>query len=125
MILDEADQSSLVIKATAKVEAYALRGVAFEAVIQALVVTVIEPLLLEFPLEVPISLSNKKEIRPCFFRVVITSTQYSAAGGAPARLPQVRSKTAFMTSIAMSQRTPSHWSARSERVPITACRSPG
>ena len=92
MIFDKADQFSLVVKATTKMEAHALRGVAFETVIKALVVTVIEPLLLEFPLEVLISLSNKKEIRPSFFRVVITSTQYSAAGGAPPRLPQVRSR---------------------------------
>ena len=68
MIFDKADQFSLVVKVSAKMEAYALRGVAFEAVIQALVVTVIEPLLLEFPLEVPISLSNKKEIRPSFLQ---------------------------------------------------------
>jgi hypothetical protein len=68
MIFNKADQFSLVIKVSAKMEAHALRGVAFEAVIQALVVTVIEPLLLEFPLEIPITLSNEKEIRPRFLQ---------------------------------------------------------
>ena len=37
---------------------------------------------------------------------------------APPRSPQVRSKTSFIISIAMSQRTPSHWSAIEPSVSI-------
>ena len=37
--------------------------------------------------------------------------QYSSSGFAPARSPQVRWKISFSISMAMSQRTPSHWPA--------------
>src|SRR5512136_97766 len=53
------------------------------------------------------------------------SRQYSPAGGDPARAPQVCSKTRVMRSIAMSQRTPSHWPAISWSVWMAARRSPG
>ena len=53
------------------------------------------------------------------------SAQYSSAGLAPARAPQVRSKMSFIMSMAMSQRTPSHCPAISESVSIAACRRPG
>jgi hypothetical protein len=38
----------------------------------------------------------------------ITSGQNSSAGAGPAYLPQVRANTSLVSSIAMSQRTPSH-----------------
>ena len=41
------------------------------------------------------------------FTALMTCGQYSAGGRWPARPPHVREKTSFITSIAMSQRTPS------------------
>ena len=47
----------------------------------------------------------------------ITVGQYSLSGRGATRPPHVRSKTSFVTSIAMSQRTPSHWVAIDRSVP--------
>ena len=60
-----------------------------------------------------------------FLTAGIMSVQYSVAGGRPARLPQVRLKTAFMKSMAMSQRMPSHCWAMHDTVSSATWRSPG
>ena len=53
----------------------------------------------------------------------ISAGQYSSAGTGPARSPQVRANTSLVISIAMSQRTPSHWDAIESSVSATASRS--
>src|SRR5436305_307537 len=55
----------------------------------------------------------------------ISPGQYSSPGGGPARSPQVRAKTSFVISIAMSQRTPSHWPRMPTSVSATASRGAG
>ena len=86
-----------------------------EAVVQPFVVGVIESLLLQCPLQIPVHLGHKAE------------------AGAPSRtrsvalgqkgcdwMPQVRSNTSGSTSMAMSQRTPSHCPAILTSSPIIA-----
>ena len=97
-----------------------------EPVVEALVVAVVEALLLERPLEVPVRLGDEDEAgmaRLDGARSPSASSRRPAA--APPRSPQVRSKTSFIISIAMSQRTPSHWSAIEPSVSITAPRRSG
>ena len=62
MVLDEANEFLLVSKISAQMEPDALGRVVFQAVVQALVIAEIEPLLLELPLEVPVSLGHEKEV---------------------------------------------------------------
>ena len=66
MILDKPNQFSLVGEVSAKVEPHALRSVVFQAVVKALVVAVVEPQLLQLPLQIPVGFSNKTEIRAAF-----------------------------------------------------------
>ena len=87
-------------------------------VIELLVIAEVEPLLLERPLQVPVSLGHETELR-------VRELDRGDEGGpvvlgrlAPALGPQVRSKTSLIMSMAMSQRTPSHCSAISETVAI-------
>ena len=55
----------------------------------------------------------------------ITSDQYSFSGRGPARCPHVRSKMGVMSSIAISQRMPSHCPAIDPTVSMIALRRPG
>ena len=89
-----------------------------EPVVEALVVAVVEALLLERVLEVPVGLGQEDEVG---VRALDGARSRSASSRRPAarrpRSPQVRSKTSFIISIAMSQRTPSHCVGdRAERV---------
>ena len=52
----------------------------------------------------------------------ISAGQYSAAGAGPARSPHVRANTSLVISIAMSQRSPSHWPPIS--ISVSGDRSP-
>src|SRR6478609_1297823 len=55
----------------------------------------------------------------------ITVGQYSVSGAGPTRVPQVRVNTSFIINMAMSHRTPSHWSAMDPTVCTAASRRPG
>ena len=60
----------------------------------------------------------------CVSRIApMTSLQYSVAGAGSTRSPQVPANTSFRRSMAMSQRTPSHWSRIPFSVSIAAARS--
>ena len=99
---------------------HALGRVVLQPVVQPLVVAKVESLLLEVPFEIPICLGHEEEVRVRLLTAQIASTQYSVDGPRTGRWPHVRSNTSFSGSIAMSQRTPSHWPAISESVSTTA-----
>ena len=61
VVLDEAHEASLVFEVGAEVAAY-VRGAGVEqAVVEALVVAVVEAELLELPLEIPVGLGDEQE----------------------------------------------------------------
>ena len=62
MVLDETHQLVLVIETSGKVQSNAFRVVVFEPVVEALIVTIIESDLLQFPFQVPIGFRHKKHI---------------------------------------------------------------
>ena len=96
-----------------------------EPVVEALVVAVVEALLLERLLQVPVGLGDEDEVGVAALDGRDHRRPVVVGGRAPPRSPQVRSKTSFIISIAMSQRTPSHWSAMEPSVSTTAARSSG
>ena len=86
-----------------------------QAVVESFVVGVVEALLLQRPFQVPVDLGHEEELR------MLPRTDAIAFGqNGSGRLPQVRSKTSGRTSIAMSQRTPSHCPAILPSSPIIA-----
>ena len=110
MVLDEAQQALLVAGVRLQVPAHRLGGLVHEPVVEALVVAEVEALLLERPLHVPVGLGDEQRGPGCAALTrAISGGQYSSAGAAPARSPHVRAKTSLVISIAMSQRSPSHW----------------
>ena len=62
MVLDEADEARLVRGVGRQVAAYRRGVVVLEAVVETLVVAVVEPLLLELPLEIPVRLGHEDEV---------------------------------------------------------------
>ena len=118
VVLDEPHQAALIAEVRLKVPANLRRRSVHQPVVETLVVAVVEALLLQLPLQVPVGLGDEDEARPrSAVPSAITVGQYSAAGSGPTASPQVRANTSFMTSMAMSHRTPSHWSA----IPINVC----
>ena len=116
VVLEEAGQLVLIVEPGVKMLADG-PGMAFaEAVVEPLVVGVVEALLLERPFQVPVDLGHEAEAG------MLAARTRSVARGqkSGARWPQVRSKTSGSTSIAMSQRTPSHWPAIRSSSPIIA-----
>ena len=102
--------------AAGEVLAHRARRAGAQAIVEALVVGEVEPLLLQRPLEVPVGLGDEQELRVALLMRAIASGQNGAStGGVPsrgrARSPQVRAMTSGSSSIAMSQRTPSARSA--------------
>src|SRR5262249_55920428 len=63
VVLDKPKEFCLVSKVGAEMETYTLRIAMLQAVVEPLVVTKVEPLLLQLPFEVPVSLGNKKKFR--------------------------------------------------------------
>src|SRR3954465_10245881 len=63
MVLDETKQFVLIVKISTKMQADALSIAVLQPVVEFLVVAEIKTLLLEFPLQVPICLSDKEETR--------------------------------------------------------------
>jgi len=53
----------LITQVGEQMEANALRVIVDETVVKTLVVAVVEPLLLEFPLQVPIGLGDENRVR--------------------------------------------------------------
>ena len=91
-------------------------GVALaKAIVEPLVVGVIEALLLQRPFHVPVDLGHEEEAGHSFAHALRRRRPEERG-----RWPQVRSKTSGKTSIAMSQRTPSHWPAILVSSPIIA-----
>ena len=103
-----------------------LGALVHEPVVEPLVVAEVEALLLQRPLQVPVRLGHEPEsgMRLVAPRRSPSASSRPAVARRP-RSPQVRAKMSFITSIAMSQRTPSHWSAMSRSVSTTAARSCG
>src|SRR5437660_1428095 len=77
-----------------------------EAIIESLVVRVVETLLLKCPFEVPVDFRHKRKsgLLERIDRVTLGQNGFI-------RRPQVRSKTSERINMAMSHRTPSHFSA--------------
>src|SRR5215469_7595995 len=63
MVLDKTKKLIVVSRVVAEMKPNALRVSMFQPVIQPLVITEIETLLLEFPFEIPVSLGDEEEIR--------------------------------------------------------------
>ena len=61
VVLDEADQSLLVAEVGSQVPVHGLRVVVHQAVVEPLVVAVVEALLLQRPLEIPVGLGHEHE----------------------------------------------------------------
>ena len=108
VVLEEAREVVLVVEIGPQVLAHRPRVPVAQAVVEPLVVGVVEALLLQRPLEVPVDLGHEAGTR-------VRARAARAIAGRPERLgadrPQVRSKTSGSSSIAMSQRTPSHGAA--------------
>ena len=101
-----------------------------EPVVEALVVAGVEALLDEARLEVPVGLGPEREAgvpRPhrADDRRPVAPTAVGRRRRPAARSPHVRTKTSSSTSIAMSQRTPSHRSAIDSTVAAAASRTSG
>src|SRR5262245_28365601 len=103
----------------------ALRITMFQAVIKPLVVAVIEAQLLQVPLAVPVRLGNKEEIRVALPHAWDNLRPILRLGTLTRPAPHVFSKTALRSSIAISQRMPSHCRAMANTVWMAARRSPG
>ena len=67
VVFNETDQLLLVSRVSQEVKPHTLRVFVFEAVIETLVVAIVKSLLLQFPLQVPVSLRNKPEIGVLLF----------------------------------------------------------
>src|SRR5580704_1906662 len=67
VVLEEAKQLLLVDKVSTEVKANTLRIFMLQAIIEPLVVTEVEPLPLQLPLQVPVSLGNEAEVLMCSF----------------------------------------------------------
>jgi hypothetical protein len=63
VVLQEAGQPALVVEPCVEMLAHRPRLAAAEAVVEAFVVRVVEPLLLQLPLEVPVDLGHEAEAR--------------------------------------------------------------
>jgi hypothetical protein len=123
VVLEEPDQASLVRDVRFEVTPNRLRAGVEQPVVEPLVITVVEPELLEVPLEVPEASAMNTNSGWTARTASITSRQYSESGGDPTRSPQVRENTSFRSSIAMSHRTPSAWRPMSTSVSTAAVRS--
>ena len=126
MILDEAQHAILVRAVRAQVIPHA-RGIAVgQPIVEPLVVAVAEALPLQGPLAIPVRLRNEREVgRVRQDAGRSRAGQKSSAGGMPARCPHVPANTSVMSSIAMSQRTPSHCEAMSQSASTLPVRRPG
>src|SRR5271169_5183966 len=62
VVLEEAKQLLLVGKVGTKMKPNSLCIVMFQAIIEPLVIAEVEPLLLQFPLQVPVSLGNEEKV---------------------------------------------------------------
>src|SRR5580692_1994521 len=63
VVLEEANQLLLVGKVSAEMKPNSLCIVMLQAIVEPLVVTEVEPLLLQLPLQVPVGLGNEAEVR--------------------------------------------------------------
>ena len=75
MVLDEAHEPLLVARVGGQVPAHRLRALVHEPVVQALVVAVVEALLLERVLEVPVGLGHEDEVGATRLTAAITVGQ--------------------------------------------------
>ena len=116
VVLQEARELVLVVEPGVEVLAHRPRVAFAQAVVEPLVVGVVEALLLQRPFQVPVDLGHEAEARDSLAHALRSPSARTAA----AAMPQVRSKTSGSTSIAMSQRTPSHWPAIFSSSPIIA-----
>ena len=73
MVLDEPDHLLLVRKIRKKVLTHALGISVLHPVVEFLVVAVVKPLLLQFPLEVPVGFGDELELRvlPVIARITV------------------------------------------------------
>ena len=92
VVLEEAKQLLLVGKISTEMKPNTLCIVMLQAIIESLVVTEVEPLLLQLPLQVPVSFGNEEELRMLFPDGWDYVSPVLRCGRGPARLPQVRSK---------------------------------
>ena len=104
VVLEEAREPVLVVEAREEVLPHRPCLAALEAVVEPLVVRVVEALLLEGPLEVPVDLREEEEARDSSRRTGGRRLGQKGSAG----MPHVLSNTSGRTSIAMSHRTPSH-----------------
>lgn len=123
MVLQEADETALERGVGAQVGADGVGAVVQQTVVEPFVVAVVEALLLEGPFEVPVGLGDEEETGWRARTRGMTYGQKSSAGVVPARSPQVFPKMSFISSMAMSQRTPSAWSPMDTRVSTAASRN--
>ena len=103
VVLEKPGELILVIEPGAKVVADRPDVAGLQPVVEPFVVAIVEALLLQRPFEIPIDLGHESEGR--------MRAAHRRRRLRPERLrgdPQVRWNTSGSTSIAMSQRTPSH-----------------
>src|SRR5215475_13621199 len=108
MILQEPDELVLISQIGAQMRSDTLRSIMLQTVIQSLVVAVIETLLLQFPLQIPIGFGDEEDVRMSLPNGGNKIRPVFSLWLGPSPAPHVRSKIAFISSIAISQRIPSH-----------------
>ena len=93
-----------------------------KAVVQSLVVAIVKPQLLHSPFEVPVHFANKREVwrLRAYRRNGFSVQKFALRRHLPQRHPEVLRKISLSRSIAISQRTPSHWLATYFNAPINA-----
>ena len=106
VILEEARQPILVVEPRPQMGANGAGIAMAKAIVEALVVAVVEALLLQFPFEVPIGLGQEREAAMGVAHAAIAFGQNGAGVS-----PRCAGRPRAAASIAMSQRTPSHCSA--------------
>lgn len=121
VVFQESHETVLIIEAGEEVLAHRAGVAVAQSVQEPLVVAVVEALLLQRPFEIPIDFGHMKTKSAACSR-----TRGIARGQKGCdSMSHVRRKTSGSTSIAMSQRTPSHWPGMRESSPIIASRSAG
>ena len=115
VVFEKAGQFVLIVHTGVEVLAHGRCMALTQAVVQPLVIGVIEALLLQRPFQVPVDLGHEEKVRK-----LLPHALGRLGPEEGTRLPQVRSKMSGKISMAMSQRTPSHCPAIFTNSPIIA-----
>ena len=115
VVFHEAGQLVLIVEPGVEMLAHRPGVPLAEAVVEPFVVGVVESLLLHRPFPIPVDLGHERK-----FGCLRRTDSVAFGQKSSARMPHVLSNTSGRTSMAMSQRTPSHCPAILSNSPIIA-----